>query len=162
MLSAQPQDRGLVLEIAGAAVPAIMGVAATRERSVEADNTGGPTLLEPGDELFAAPDAQPAEIEDAEFCAAPLAQARDALQRIDIVVEGRSDKDPDLKIALRCLLPIVEPMHQLFEPSKRQRAALARFRDQAVATDMGAGRMPQRKPQSLPNDLPRHSYLLPD
>ena len=146
MLAAQPQDRSLVLEIAGAAVPAIVCVAATRERGVEADNAGGPTLLQPGDELLAAPDAQPAEIEDAEFCAAPLAQARDARSTFDVVVEGRSDKDADLKILPLGLPPIVEPMHQLFEPRKRQRAALARFRDQAVAADMGAGRMPQRKP----------------
>ena len=40
-------------------------------------------------ELSSSPrrNAQPAEIEDAEFCAAPLAQARDALQRLQVIVE---------------------------------------------------------------------------
>ena len=113
---------------------------------MEADNAGGPTLLQPGCELLAAPDAQPAEIENTEFCTASLPQARDAAQRVDVEVEGWSDKDADLKILPLGLPPIMEPMHQLLEPRKRQRAALARFRDQAVAADMGAGCMPQRKP----------------
>jgi hypothetical protein len=65
------------------------------------------------------------QIEDAECCAAPLAQRRNALQRLDVAIEGRPDKDADLKIAPLRLLPISEPAHQLFEPRKRQRAALS-------------------------------------
>ena len=38
-------------------------------------------------QLVAAAYAEPAEIDDAEFRAAPLAQARDALQRLEVVVE---------------------------------------------------------------------------
>jgi hypothetical protein len=43
---------------------------------------------------IAAPDAQPAEIYDSEFRTAPLAQARDTPQGLDVVVERRSAKDP--------------------------------------------------------------------
>jgi hypothetical protein len=125
---------------------------------VEADNAGGPALLEPGDQFVAAAYAQPTEIENAEFRTAPLPQACDTFQCLHVIVEGRSDKDANLKIASLSLLPVVKPMHQLLETGKRQGAALARFRDQAIAADMGAGRMTQRKSQPFPNDLPRHCY----
>jgi hypothetical protein len=122
---------------------------------VQADNAQRPPLVEPRDQLVAAADAQAAEIEDVKPVAAPFAQ-RDALQGFDVVVEGRADKDADLKIWAVGLPPIVEPMYERFEARKRERTALSRLRDQTIAADMSAGRMPQRKPQPLSDDFPRH------
>src|ERR1700739_4971835 len=97
---------------------------AARQRGVKANNTGCPALLQPRDEFVAAPDAQPAEIEDLELASTTLAQARDAFQGLDVVIEGRAHEDPDFEVvAMLRLLPVVKAMHQLLEPWKRQGAA---------------------------------------
>jgi hypothetical protein len=62
-LAAHAQDRDLIVEVAGAAIPSIMGFAASRERGMEADNAGGLSLLQPCDQRIALPNAQPAEID---------------------------------------------------------------------------------------------------
>jgi len=54
---------------------------------VQSDNAGVLALLKPGGQFVAAAYAEPAEIDDAEFRAAPLAQPRDALQRFQVIVE---------------------------------------------------------------------------
>jgi hypothetical protein len=56
-LAAEPQDRGLIVEIPGAAVPAVMRLAVPGERGVEADDPGLPALLDPCGQLVAASDA---------------------------------------------------------------------------------------------------------
>jgi hypothetical protein len=58
-----------------------------RKRRVQADNAGVLPFLKPGAQLVVVAHTEPAEIDDAEFCAAPLAQARDALQRLQVIVE---------------------------------------------------------------------------
>jgi hypothetical protein len=61
--------------------------AEARKRRVQSDNAGVLALLKPGGQFVAAAYAEPAEIDDAEFRAAPLAQPRDALQRFQVIVE---------------------------------------------------------------------------
>ena len=61
--------------------------AEARKRRVQPDNAGILAFLQPGTKLVTAAYAEPAEIDDAEFCAAPLVQARDAHQRPQVVVE---------------------------------------------------------------------------
>jgi hypothetical protein len=72
-LTAEPQHSDLIVEIASSAVPAVMYFTETRKRGVQADDAGVLPLLQPGAELVAAAYAQPAEIDDLEFCAAPFA-----------------------------------------------------------------------------------------
>jgi hypothetical protein len=67
-------------------------------------------------------------IEYLKLGAPPGVQSRNALQGLQIVIKGRADKYPDLDViaAIR-LFPVVKAMNKLFEPGKRQRAALPRF-----------------------------------
>jgi hypothetical protein len=44
------------------------------------------------------------------------------------------------------LPPVVESVHKLFETEEWQGTSLARFRNQAIAANMGARRVPQQKP----------------
>ncbi len=99
--------------------------AETRKRRVQADNAGVLSFLKPGLQLIATAYAKPAEIDDLEFCAAPLAQARDTLQRLQVIVERRSDEDPDFKIGTLGLSLVVEPVHELLETGKWQGTSLA-------------------------------------
>jgi hypothetical protein len=88
-----------------------------------------------------------------ELVAAPFAQPGDPLLGLDVVIEGRADENADIEIGAFGQPPIVEAMNELLEARKGQRAALPRFRDQAIAADMGAGRVPQRKSQPISDDL---------
>jgi hypothetical protein len=144
--AAEPQHRELILEVPGPAVPTVVDVSISRERGVQPGDPRVPPFFKPGDQLLALADAQPTEIDDAESCAAPLPQPRHSCQCLDIVIEGRSDKDPDFQIGPLRLPPVMKPVHELLETGKRQTASLARFRDQAIAADMRARRMPLRKP----------------
>jgi hypothetical protein len=130
-----------------------MRLAVPGERGVEADDPGLPALLDPRGQLVAASDAEAAEVDDLELAAAPFAQPDDALQGLDVVIERRADEDADIAIGSFGQPPIVEAMNELLEAREGQRAALPRFRDQAIPADMGAGRVPQRKPQPFPDDL---------
>jgi hypothetical protein len=76
---------------------------------------------------------------------------------LDVVVEGRADKDADLQIGAFGLPPIVKAVDQRFETRERQAASLPRLRDQAITAYMRAWRVTQRKPQLLSDDFPRHS-----
>jgi hypothetical protein len=57
------------------------------------------------------------------------------------------------------LFPIVETVNELLEAGERERAALARLRDQAIPADMRTWRVTKRKPQSLSDDLSWHGDL---
>ncbi|HJU16768.1 MAG TPA: hypothetical protein VJ770_09890 [Stellaceae bacterium] len=126
-LPGEAQDQGLILKIAGAAIPAIVRFAIAGERGVEADDAGFPSFLDPRDQLVAAPDAEAAEIDDLEFPAAPLAQPGDALQGFGVVIGGRADKDADVEIGPLGQPPIVETVHECLKAGKRQAAALPRL-----------------------------------
>ena len=66
-------------------------------------------------------------------------QPSDPPQGLQIVIKGRTDKDPDLEvIAAGRLFPIMETMNELLEAGEGERAALARLRDQAIPADMSA------------------------
>jgi hypothetical protein len=143
-----------------------MRSAISRERGVETDDAGGSAVFDPFDQVLATPDAQPAEIDEAKLGATAFAQARDTLQGLDVVVEKRADKDADLQIGAFGLPPIVKAVDQRFETRERQATALPRLRDQAIAADMGAWRVPQRKPQLLSGNFlrygkPRDTYSKP-
>ena len=86
-LAAEPQHGDLIIEVSSPAIPAVVYRTEARKRRVQADNPSVLPFLQPRAQLFAAAYAEPAEINDAEFCAAPLAQARDALQRLQVIVE---------------------------------------------------------------------------
>jgi hypothetical protein len=135
-----------------------VNVVAPGQRRVEPDDAGGLSLIQPCGQRIAGANAQPAEIDDVKPGSATGSQARDAGDDVDVVIERRADNGADLEVvaALR-LLPIMEAVHQMLEPRKRQRAALPRFRDQAVAADVRARRMAQREPDSLADNTPRHS-----
>jgi hypothetical protein len=95
---------------------------------VQADNAQRPPLVEPRDQLVAAADAQAAEIEDVKPVAAPFAQ-RDALQGFDVVVEGRADKDADLKIwHSDCR----QSWNRCTSASKPKNGSALRFRDSEI------------------------------
>ena len=101
--------------------------------------------LQPGGQRVALPDSYPAEIEYLKLAAAPGAQTADAPEGLEIVVEGRTDENADLEIiATSHLLPIIKPVNKPFEAPKRKGAALSRFRDQTISTDVGARRVAQR------------------
>jgi transposase InsO family protein len=98
-------------------VPSVMRFAAAGERSVEAHDAGCYSLLQPRVQRVSPPNAEPAEIEDLKLAPAPGVQSGDALQGLEIVIEGWTDKNPDAKvIAAARLLPIVKAMHQPLEP----------------------------------------------
>jgi hypothetical protein len=87
---------------------------------MEPHDTGGSTLLQPLDQRVALPNAEPAEIEYLKLGPAPRVKSRNALQGLQIVIKGRTDKYPDLEvIAAVRLLPIVKSMNELLEPGKR-------------------------------------------
>jgi hypothetical protein len=100
-------------------------------------------FLKPGGELLAAALTEPAEMEDAELSPATLAQARDALQRPQIVVVRWTDEDPDPEIGTLRLPPVIEPVHKLLETREWQSASLALFRVQTVTAAMRARCVPQ-------------------
>jgi hypothetical protein len=127
-LAAKPQDQRLIVEVAAPSIPAVVGFSAAGERRVQADNAGRLPLLEPGGQLLAVPDAQSAEIENLKLAAAPGTQSRHAFERFQIVVERRTDKNPDVKIVTTVgCFPVVKPVHEPLEARERQRAALARL-----------------------------------
>ena len=65
---------------------------------MEPDDTDCSTFLQPLDQRVALPNPEPAEIEYLKLGAAPRMQSRNALQGVQIVVKGRTDKYPDLKV----------------------------------------------------------------
>ena len=86
-LAAEPQHADLIVEIPGSTVPAVVYCTEARKRRVQTNNADVLSFLQPGTQFVAAAYAKPPEIDDAEFCTAPLAQARDALQRLQVIVE---------------------------------------------------------------------------
>jgi hypothetical protein len=125
-LAGQAKDRHLVVEIAGAAVPSVMDFAMARKRGVKSGYARCSALFEPFDQGVARPDSQPAEVEDLQPGPTPGMQSRDPLQGLQIIIKGRTDKNPDLQIgpAARSR-PVVETMHELLKAGERERAALA-------------------------------------
>src|SRR5262249_34458139 len=97
-----------------------------------------------------------AEIEDFELTATPCAQPADALERVDVVVEGWADKCSDVDVGLAGRLPVIEPVNEPLEARERQLAALPRFRDQAIAADVGARGVAQREYQPAGENFSRH------
>jgi len=65
---------------------------------MEPDDTDCSTFLQPLDQRVALPNAEPAEIEYLKLGPAPRMQSRNALQGVQIVVKGRTDKYSDLKV----------------------------------------------------------------
>ena len=65
---------------------------------MEPDDTNCSTFLQPLDQRVALPNAEPAEIEYLKLGPAPRMQSRNAFQGVQIVVKGRTDKYPDLKV----------------------------------------------------------------
>jgi len=97
-----------------------MHLAVTGERGKKARDAGCPTLLQPFDQLAAAPNTKPTEIENVELCPSRRMQPGNALQGLGVAVEGRPAKDAERKVmaAVR-LSPIVETVDQRFEPPER-------------------------------------------
>ena len=130
------------------------------QRRVETDNPGGLPLVDPGAEGIRIALTQAAEIEDFERHPAPRTQAADPFQRLDVIIERWPDENSYADIGPSCGLPIKEAMDEPLEARKRERAALSRFRDQAIPADMGARGMAQRERQSSGLDLSRHGAFL--
>src|SRR5262249_24882385 len=150
------QDQRLIGEVAGAAVPAVVGLVVAGERRMKAGDASGPPLVEPGIQRVALANPDAAKIEHLECAATPGPQAADAREPLGAMVERRSDEGADADVELCRFFPVVEAMRELFETRKRELAALARFRDQAIPADMRARRVPQRQRQSSGQDLSRH------
>src|SRR5215813_5969317 len=94
-----------------------------RERSVETDDARGSTFFDPFDQVVTAPNAKPAKTDEAKFVTTAFAQVRDAFEGLDVIIEGRVDKDADLQVGTFGLPPIVKAVDQRFEARERQAAA---------------------------------------
>ncbi len=114
-----------MIEVPGPTIPAVVCCAEARKRRVQSDNAGVLAFLKPGGQFIAAAYAEPTEIDDAEFRAAPLVQPRNALQRFQVVIERRADKDANLQLGTLSLPPVVKPVHKLLETAEWQRTSLA-------------------------------------
>ena len=126
-----------------------MNFAAAGQRGVKSRYAGCSAFFHPFGQGLARPNAKSAEVKDLKLGPTPGMKSCNTLQGLKIVIKGRTDENANLQVVTAArLLPIVEAMNELLEAVERQRAALPRFRDQAIAADMSAWRVAQGKPQT--------------
>src|SRR5262249_18520661 len=121
----QSKDRHLVVEITGASVPSVVDIAEACQRGMKTRYAGCSAFFEPFDQGLTRPDAKPAEVKDLKLGPTPGMKSYNTLQGLEIVIKGRTHKNPDLQVVTAArFLPIVEAMNKLLEAGERQRAAL--------------------------------------
>jgi hypothetical protein len=114
---------------------------------VKTDDAGGLPFIHPRFQIIGAANPQPSQIKNLERAAAPGPQPADTLEGLDIVVERGADKRSDVDVGLARRLPVIEPVNERFETGEREGGPSSRFGNKAIAADMRAGCMAQRKDQ---------------
>jgi hypothetical protein len=105
-----------------------MNLAAAGEGGVKTDDASSAAFVQPRGQLVAAPDAQPAEIDDLELATAPFAQSGDALEGFD-VAKGGPTKTPISKSGRS---DCRQSWNRCTSASKRENGSALRFRDSEI------------------------------